>query len=213
MIRIGTRMPVCNPMRITGELTAMLRRYHPLFVVTHFNHPKECTDDARAACETLVDAGIPVENQTVLLRGVNSSARILRDLFERLLEWRVRPYYLHQGDLAEGTGHLRTPVEAGIEILEELRGTTSGLAIPHFAVDLPGGGGKVTLQPDYRLPASAPAERGAWLRNGRGERYFYPEPPEHDCTCPYEAVYYRAPDEPGAGGPAGAAPERNEVGA
>ena len=125
----------------------MLRRHAPLFVVTHFNHPKECTAEARAACETLVDHGVPVENQTVLLRGVNSSARILADLFERLLTFRVRPYYLHQGDLAEGTGHLRTPLDAGVAILEELRGRTSGLAIPHLAVDLPGGGGKVTLQP------------------------------------------------------------------
>ncbi len=131
--------------------------------------------------------------------------RILRDLFESLLEWRVRPYYLHQGDLAEGTGHLRTPLDAGIAILDALRGTTSGLAIPHLAVDLPGGGGKVTLQPDYRLPRPEGAERGAWLRNARGEPYFYPEPPGRDCTCPYEAVYSGA-REAGAGGAAGGAP-------
>ena len=213
VVRLATRAPVVLPMRIDVRLAALLRRHAPLFVVTHFNHPKECTDDARAACEALVDAGVPVENQTVLLRGVNSSARILRDLFETLLGWRVRPYYLHQGDLAAGTGHLRTPLEAGVAILEALRGTTSGLAIPHLAVDLPGGGGKVTLLPDYRLPAAAAAERGTWLRNGRGERYFYPEPPERDCTCPYEAVYYRTPEEPGAGGPAAAGPGRDEVGA
>ena len=145
---------------------ALLRRHAPLFVVTHFNHPKECTDEARAACETLVDAGVPVENQTVLLRGVNSSARILKDLFERLLEWRVRPYYLHQGDLAEGTGHLRTPLDAGVAILEALRGHTSGLAIPHLAVDLPGGGGKVTLQPDYVVGRGGPRPPAA-ERRGR----------------------------------------------
>jgi lysine 2,3-aminomutase len=191
ILRLATRAPVVCPMRVDRRLASLLRRHAPLFVVTHFNHPKECTDEARAACEALVDAGVPVENQTVLLRGVNSSARILKDLFERLLEWRVRPYYLHQGDLAAGTGHLRTPLETGIAVLEALRGQTSGLAIPHLAVDLPGGGGKVTLQPSY-LVEDGPGGRGAWLRNGRGERYFYPEPPGRDCTCPYEAVYYAA---------------------
>ncbi len=180
-------------MRVDASLAALLRRHAPLFVLTHFNHPKECTDEARAACETLVDAGVPVENQTVLLRGVNSSARILQDLFERLLEWRVRPYYLHQGDVADGTGHLRTPLDAGIAILEALRGTTSGLAIPHLAVDLPGGGGKVTLQPGYVVGPDG-AGRGTWLRNSRGERYLYPDPPGRDCTCPYEAVYYASRD-------------------
>jgi len=193
ILRVATRAPVVCPMRIDAGLASMLRRHAPIFVVTHFNHPKECTADAREACGTLVDHGIPVENQTVLLRGVNSSARILRDLFERLLTFRVRPYYLHQGDLAEGTAHLRTPLEAGIAILEELRGTTSGLAIPHLVVDLPGGGGKVTLQPSYLLGSDAADARGAWLRNGRGERYFYPDPPARDCACPYEAVYYGAP--------------------
>ncbi len=197
VLRLATRAPVVCPMRIDARLAAMLRRAAPLFVVTHFNHPKECTDHARAACEALVDAGVPVENQTVLLRGVNSSARILKDLFERLLEWRVRPYYLHQGDVAEGTGHLRTPLGAGVEILEALRGRTSGLAIPHLAVDLPGGGGKVTLQPSY-LVGRDDAGGGTWLRNFRGERYFYPEAREQDCTCPYEAVYY-APRDGAAG--------------
>jgi lysine 2,3-aminomutase len=193
ILRLATRAPVVCPMRIDARLAAMLRRHAPLFVVTHFNHPKECTDDARDACGTLVDHGVPVENQTVLLRGVNSSARILRDLFERLLTFRVRPYYLHQGDLAEGTAHLRTPLEAGIAILEELRGSTSGLAIPHLAVDLPGGGGKVTIQPSYLLGREGADVRGTWLRNGRSERYFYPDPPARDCACPYEAVYYGAP--------------------
>jgi lysine 2,3-aminomutase len=202
VLRVATRAPAVCPMRVDAALARLLRRHAPLFVVTHFNHPKECTEEARRACETLVDAGVPVENQTVLLRGVNSSARILRDLFERLLEWRVRPYYLHQGDLAEGTGHLRTPLDAGVAILEALRGTTSGLAIPHLAVDLPGGGGKVTLEPGYRLPDGS-AGGGTWLRNGRGERYYYPEPPARDCTCPYEQVYYAS-----RGGPSG--PEERE---
>jgi lysine 2,3-aminomutase len=174
-------------------------------VVTHFNHPKECTAEAREACERLVDQGVPVENQTVLLRRVNSTARIIADLNHRLLSWRVRPYYLHQGDLAEGTGHLRTPLSTGLGILEELRGRTSGLAVPHLAVDLPGGAGKVTLQPGWLLgpgePGAPPAlatgtaaapgtARGHWLRSWRGKPVFYPEPGEIDCACPYDEVFY-----------------------
>jgi lysine 2,3-aminomutase len=190
ILRVATRAPVTNPMRVTDALAAGLRRFAPLFVITHFNHPKECTPEAREACERLVDRGVPVENQSVLLRGVNSSARILIDLNERLLTFRVRPYYLHQGDLAAGTGHLRTPLGAGVAILDQMRGRTSGLAVPHLAVDLPGGGGKVTLQPSYLVGEETRGTRGHWLRNHRGERYFYPEPPEQDCTCPYEAVYY-----------------------
>ena len=149
MIRFGTRIPVTCPMRVTPELAALLRRFAPLYVITHFNHPREVTAEAALACERLVDAGVPVENQTVLLRRVNSSARLLLDLNHRLLRLRVRPYYLHQCDVAEGLEQLRTPLEKGIEILEAMRGHTSGLAVPHFAVDLPGGGGKVTLQPNY----------------------------------------------------------------
>jgi lysine 2,3-aminomutase len=187
IVRLATRAPAVLPMRIDASLAALLRRHAPLFVVTHFNHPKECTDEARAARETLVDAGVPVENQTVLLRGVNSSARVLKDLFERLLEWRVRPYYLHQGDLAEGTGHLRTPLAAGVAILEALRGNTSGLAIPHLAIDLPGGGGKVTLQPDYVVGREGAVHV---LRNGAGERFRYPDPPSGDLGCAYDAIWY-----------------------
>lgn len=187
LLRIGTRVPVANPMRVTPALVATLRRFHPLFVVTHFNHPKEITPESRAACEALVDAGIPVENQSVLLRRINSSARILTRLSHELLAMRVRPYYLHQMDVAEGTEHLRTPVEAGLAILDAMRGYTSGLAVPHLAVDLPGGGGKVTLQPRYLLERDA---RGATFRNYRGERYVYPEPADSDCRCPYEDKYF-----------------------
>jgi lysine 2,3-aminomutase len=205
ILRLATRAPVVNPMRITEPLAVRLRRLAPLFVVTHFNHPKECTGEARAACERLVDRGVPVENQTVLLRRVNSQARTIADLNHRLLSWRVRPYYLHQGDLAEGTGHLRTPLAAGLEILEKLRGHTSGLAVPHLAVDLPGGAGKVTLQPGWLLgpgdpgvppavatgSAAAPGRaRGHWLRSWKGRPVFYPEPPGTDCTCPYDEVFY-----------------------
>ncbi len=196
ILRVATRAPVTCPMRVDEALAQLLRRHAPLFVVTHFNHPKECTDEARRACELLVDHGVPVENQTVLLRRVNSSARTIADLNQRLLAWRVRPYYLHQGDVAEGTAHLRTPLSAGLEIIERLRGHTSGLAVPHLAVDLPGGGGKVTLQPDYLIGPSAAGDRGFWFRNYRGERYFYPDPPDTDCTCPYDEVFYGSHSHP-----------------
>lgn len=186
MIRIGTRIPVCLPMRVTDALAGLLRRYAPLFVVTHFNHAKELSPEAREACERLVDHGVPVENQAVLMRRINSDARIIKELSHQLLRSRVRPYYLHQMDVGEGLEHLRTPIAKGVEILDALRGHTTGLAVPHLAVDLPGGGGKVTLQPDYVL------ERGEGqtvFRNYKGERYAYPEPKETDCTCPYEAVW------------------------
>jgi lysine 2,3-aminomutase len=205
LLRLATRAPVTCPMRVTDALARVLRAHAPLFVVTHFNHPKECTPEARDACERLVDHGVPVENQTVLLRRLNSSARTIADLNQRLLAWRVRPYYLHQGDLVAGTAHLRTPLAAGVAILDRLRGTTSGLAIPHLAVDLPGGGGKVTLQPEYLVDAQgAPAAslahaageqggvRGHWLRSSRGTRHFYPEPPDCDVSCPYDEVFYGA---------------------
>lgn len=186
IIRIGTRTPVTLPMRVTDALAILLRRFAPLFVVTHFNHPKELTLEARAACERLVDHGIPVENQTVLMRRLNSDARIIRELNQACLTARVRPYYLHQMDVAEGCEHLRTPLGKGVEILEALRGWTSGLAVPHFAVDLPGGGGKVTLQPQYLLEQGS---GGARLRSFRGEPYRYPEPTEGDCACPYDEVW------------------------
>jgi lysine 2,3-aminomutase len=190
MIRIGTRVPVTLPMRVTEALAAMLRRHAPLFVVTHFNHPKELTPEAREACERLVDHGVPVENQSVLMRRVNSDARILKELNHALLRARVRPYYLHQMDVAEGLEHLRTPLSAGIGILEQLRGHTTGLAVPHLAVDLPGGGGKVTLQPEYVVE-----RRGheTVFRNYRGEPYVYPEPEETDCSCPYDSVWVGRP--------------------
>jgi lysine 2,3-aminomutase len=190
MIRIGTRIPVCLPMRVTDALAKLLRRHAPLFVVTHFNHPKEITPAARAACERLVDHGVPVENQAVLMRRLNSDARIIRELNHECLKMRVRPYYLHQMDVAQGLEHLRTPIAKGVEILDALRGWTSGLAVPHLAVDLPGGGGKVTLQPDYVVERRA---RETILRNYRGEHIAYPEPEQTDCSCPYDAVWTSRP--------------------
>jgi lysine 2,3-aminomutase len=186
MIRIGTRIPVCLPMRVTEPLAKVLRRHAPVYVVTHFNHPKEITAEAREACERLVDHGVPVENQAVLMRRVNSNARIIKELSHACLKMRVRPYYLHQMDVAVGLEHLRTPLSRGLEIIEALRGHTTGLAVPHFAVDLPGGGGKVTLQPEYVLERRATE---TLFRNFRGEQHRYPEPEETDCSCPYDEVW------------------------
>lgn len=188
MIRIGTRVPVCLPMRVTDSLSRLLREFAPLFVVTHFNHPKEITPEARAACERLVDHGVPVENQAVLMRRINSDAAIIKELSHACLKMRVRPYYLHQMDVAEGCEHLRTPLKKGLEILAALRGHTTGLAVPHFAVDLPDGGGKVTLQPEY---ATEWNETETVFRNYRGERYVYPEPEETDCSCPYQETWLK----------------------
>jgi lysine 2,3-aminomutase len=198
IIRIGTRVPVVLPMRIDDELCAMLRRYHPLYINTHFNHPKELTPLARTACERLADAGIPLGNQTVLLRGVNSSVRVMRRLFTELLKVRVRPYYLFQGDVAAGTSHLRTSVETGIEIMQNLRGWISGLAIPHLVIDTPNGMGKVSIGPDYVVARG----RDKWtLRNYEGQLVDYPQPSEIDATCPYDEVYFRDEPPPGAAAP------------
>ena len=187
MVRLGTRIPVVMPQRVTAGLVRAISAHHPVFVVTHFNHAKELTPAARGACTRLVDAGIPVENQAVLLRGVNSSVRIIRELMHELLRCRVRPYYLHQCDVAEGLEPFRTPIAKGIEIIEGLRGHTSGLAVPTLVVDCPGGGGKVPLSPQYLVSW---AEDHVVLRNYEGRLYNYPEPEDRDCTCPYEAAWF-----------------------
>jgi lysine 2,3-aminomutase len=173
IIRIGTRTPVVLPMRIEGTLVRMLRRYHPVYVNTHFNHPIELTAEAGQACMRLADAGIPVGNQTVLLRGVNDDPGTLATLFRGLLRVRVRPYYVFQCDLVRGVEHFRTPLHKGIEIMDRLRGRLSGLAIPTFVVDAPNGGGKIPLLPDYVVSADA---AGTLLRNYQGRRVTYPEP-------------------------------------
>jgi lysine 2,3-aminomutase len=187
IVRIGTRVPVCLPMRIDAELCAMLRKHHPLFINTHFNHPKELTDEARRACEALADAGIPLGNQCVLLRGVNSQPRTIEVLNRGLLRMRVRPYYLFQGDPVQGTDHLRTPVACGIEIMEHLRGRITGLGIPHLVIDAPGGGGKIPIGPDYLM--SWGPER-IKLRNWENKPVEYVEPRERDCACAYDEVYF-----------------------
>jgi lysine 2,3-aminomutase len=186
-LRIGTRLPVVCPMRIDAELAGALRAHHPLFVNTHFNHVKELTPESRAACERLVDAGIPVGNQTVLLRGVNSSVRSLRALMRGLVRSRVRPYYLFQGDTVIGTDHLRTPVEAAMELYRGLRGWMSGMCVPMLVLDAPGGGGKVPIVPSY-LEHLDP-ER-AIVRTYRGLQIEYPQPRERDCTVPYDEIHF-----------------------
>jgi lysine 2,3-aminomutase len=173
IIRIGTRTPVVMPMRITDELVTMLKAYHPIYVNTHFNHPVELTPDAQAACARLVDAGVPMGNQTVLLRGVNDDPQLLTELFRRLTRARVRPYYLYQCDLVRGVEHFRTPLTKGIEIMEYVRGRLSGLAIPNFVVDAPHGGGKIPLLPNY-VVSQSPTH--TVLRNYAGELVSYPEP-------------------------------------
>jgi lysine 2,3-aminomutase len=149
IIRIGSRVPCTLPMRVTQKLAALLKRYHPLYINTHFNHPAEITPASAAACERLANAGIPLGNQTVLLKGVNDSPEIIKDLMHKLLKIRVRPYYLFQTDMTRGTNHFRTSIEKGLEIMQNLIGHTSGLAVPTYAVDAPGGGGKIPLQPNY----------------------------------------------------------------
>jgi lysine 2,3-aminomutase len=173
LLRIGTRTPAALPQRITDELTGMLRKYHPLWINTHFNHPAELTPQAAHACGRLADAGIPLGNQSVLLRGVNDQPQIIEQLCRGLVQMRVRPYYLFQCDLVRGAEHFRTPLARGIEIMEYLRGRLSGLAIPTFVVDAPHGGGKIPLLPNYIVSVSP---THTVLRNHEGALINYPEP-------------------------------------
>jgi lysine 2,3-aminomutase len=172
-IRLATRVPVTLPSRITPELTRALRPYHPIWVMTHFNHPKELTPQAERACKRLADAGFPVMNQTVLLRGVNDDATVLAALFRGLVRWRVRPYYLLQMDPVRGTGHLRTPLATGVALMEQLQGRLTGIALPKLIVDTPGGMGKVPIGPDY-VVARTPGR--TTLRTHRGVTVEYVDP-------------------------------------
>ena len=148
ILRINTRVPATLPERVTDRLCRILKRHHPLYVTTHFNHPSEITDPSKEACKRLADAGLPLGNQTVLLKGVNDDLGVMKRLMQQLLILRIRPYYLHQTDPVQGTGHFRTPIERGLEIMAGLRGHTSGLANPYYMVDLPGGKGKVPILPE-----------------------------------------------------------------
>jgi len=174
-IRIGSRIPIFLPQRITPELCAILRKHHPLWISIHSNHPRELTSEVRCALERLADAGIPLGNQSVLLKDINDSVEVQKSLVQKLLMCRVRPYYLYQCDLIHGSAHLRTQVDKGIEIIEGLRGHTTGYAIPQFVIDAPGGGGKVPLNPDYLLELDS---HRALVRNYEGRQFTYPNP-EH----------------------------------
>ena len=172
-IRIGTRIPIFLPQRITPQLCDMLKKYHPLWISVHTNHPKELTTEVKSALEMLADSGIPLGNQSVLLKGVNDDALTMKTLVHKLLQCRVRPYYLYQCDLIEGSSHLRTPAAKGIEIIEGLRGHTSGYAIPQLVIDAPGGGGKVPINPEYVLEKNS---KQLVIRNYEGKSFVYPEP-------------------------------------
>ena len=177
LIRIGTRMPVVLPYRITPGLVNMLKKHQPLWINTHFNHPREITASSREALRLLADAGIPLGNQTVLLAGVNDCPRIIRTLVHKLVQNRVRPYYLYQCDLSEGLTHFRTPVSKGIEIIESLIGHTSGFAVPTYVVDAPGGGGKIPVMPNYLISWST---HKVILRNYEGVITSYQEPDSYE---------------------------------
>jgi lysine 2,3-aminomutase len=171
-LRIGTRIPIFLPQRITPELCAMLKKYHPLFMSVHSNHPRELTTEVREALGRLADAGIPLGNQSVLLRHVNDDAAVLRALFQKLLMCRVRPYYLYQCDLISGSAHLRTSVRRGLELMDQLRGHTTGYAVPQYVIDAPGGGGKVPINPGYVLSHN---NDRVVIRNFEGKVFEYPE--------------------------------------
>lgn len=176
IIRIGSRVPVTLPQRITPELCDILKKYHPLYLNTHFNHPREITPQSKKACAMLADAGIPLGNQSVLLKGVNDDAAVMKELVQKLLTIRVRPYYIYQADLVMGTEHFRTSVQKGLEIIGALRGHTSGLAVPHYVIDAPGGGGKIAIIPN---PIVSFDNNEIVLKNYEGKVYRYP-------SCPAE---------------------------
>ena len=172
IIRIGTRIPVVLPQRITENLCSVLKKYHPLYVNTHFNHPNEITEDSKRACSMLANVGIPLGNQTVLLKGVNDSPGIIKELMEKLVSIRVKPYYIYQCDPVKGANHFRTSVEKGLEIYKALRGNISGLAVPTFVIDAPGGGGKIPILPEYVVDLN---EEEVVLKNYEGKIFRYPQ--------------------------------------
>lgn len=181
VIRIGTRTPVVLPYRITENLISVLKKHHPIWINTHFNHVKELTDSSRKALTMLADAGIPLGNQSVLLAGVNDCPRIMKELVQRLVKNRVRPYYMYQCDLSEGLSHFRTPVGKGIEIIESLIGHTSGFAVPTYVIDAPGGGGKIPIMPNYLISWNT---NKVILRNYEGVITSYKEPSNYkDREC------------------------------
>lgn len=174
ILRIGSRVPAVLPQRITPKLYEMLKKYHPLYMNVHFNHPREITPESSRACNLLADAGIPLGNQSVLLKGVNDDPSVMKELVQGLLKIRVRPYYIYQADLTNGTGYFRTSIQKGLEIIQSLRGHTSGLAIPHYVVDAPGGGGKI---PIFSQTIVSMDDEKIVLRNYEGKLFEYPSSP------------------------------------
>ena len=193
IVRIGSRVPVFLPMRVTNELTDMLQKYHPLWMNIHVNHPNEISAELAEACDRLTRAGIPLGNQSVLLAGVNDNVHIQRELVHKLVRIRVRPYYLYQCDLVEGAGHFRTPVAKGIEIMEGLRGHTSGYAVHQYIIDAPGGGGKIPVSPNYLLSMS---DHKVVLRNYEGYVTTYEEPTDY---LPSDSARFRGVKRPEPG--------------
>ena len=173
IIRIGTRVPGTLPDRVTPELCDILKKYHPLYANLHFNHPDEITPEVERACNRLADAGLPLGAQTVLLKGVNDSVEVMKELVQKLLRVRVKPYYLYQADMTMGTDHFRTSVEKGLDIIRGLQGHTSGMAVPYYVIDTPGGGGKVRLLPDSIVEYN---EKEIIVRNYEGKTFHYPQP-------------------------------------
>jgi lysine 2,3-aminomutase len=180
IIRVASRMPCVFPMRITDEVVKMLAKYQPIYFMTHFNHPYECTTLAYEACAKIADAGMPILNQSVHLRKINSNPYIIKKLLHELLKMRVTPYYIYQCDLAVGIEHFRTSVSKGIETMEYLRGHTSGIAVPTYVIDAPGGGGKIPIGPSYMLTTS---DKDVVVRNYRGMMSAYINPKEREASC------------------------------
>lgn len=193
IVRIGSRVPVFLPMRITSELTDMLQKYHPLWLNIHVNHPNEISAELAEACDRMTRAGIPLGNQTVLMAGINDNVHIQRQLVHQLVRIRVRPYYMYQCDLVEGAGHFRTAVAKGIEIMEGLRGHTSGFAVHQYIIDAPGGGGKIPISPNYQISMS---DHKIVLRNYEGYITTYEEPVDYK---PDDAAKYKLEKRPEPG--------------
>jgi lysine 2,3-aminomutase len=173
IIRIGTRVPGTLPQRVTEDLCAILKKYHPLYFNIHFNHPDEITPEVEKACNMLADTGIPLGSQTVLLKGVNDDAKVMRELMVKLLKIRVKPYYIYQADMTLGTNHFRTTVEKSLSIMKDLQGHISGMGVPYFVIDAPGGGGKVRLLPNMVLEHN---DKEVVIKNYEGKVYRYPQP-------------------------------------
>ncbi len=191
IIRLGTKMPCVLPQRITPKFIEMIKQYHPIYVNTHFNHPWECTPEAKKACDMLADAGCPVGNQAVLMKGVNDDPDVMLELMRKLLAMRVRPYYIYQADITKSANHFRTPISKGLEIMDKLRGHTSGLAIPYYVIDAPGGGGKIPLLPQYVLGRNG---NDIILRNYKYDIFTYPDVEEENADdAKIEKQYMRKP--------------------